>query len=164
MPALLESVPDLPVVSPWQPEANEVAPQIKVAAVRVLEALGTVPDGVPVSPAWLTADVRLRRTGRSWAVSELHPVLPQADAVAALRGPAAELAASPRVLLPNAAAADLAAGVVDERVVASLLVLLRTYELAITVFRAGHPAAPTAPATTSAGAPSTSGRSTAGRW
>ena len=195
-------VPDLPVVSPWVAGGNEISPEIKLAATRVLEALGTVPDGVAVSPAgdrlaaagadpaleaaagpllppsspavaqivypqygglerdtasvmavlrqtWVdgaelrerlvTADVRLRRAGGSWTVSELHPVAPQPDAVATLRGPAAELAASPRVLLPNAAAADLAAGIVDARVVAALLALAQTYELAVTVFRGGHP-------------------------
>jgi hypothetical protein len=201
-------VPDLPVVSPWEAGGNEISPEIKLAAARVLEALGMVPDGAagaagaavgpaadrltavgadpalaaaagallpPAAPAvaqivypqygglerdtasvmavlrqtWVdgeelrdrlvTADVRLRRAGGSWTVSELHPVAPAPDAVAALRGPAAELAASPRVLLPNAAAADLAAGVVDTRVVAALLALSRTYELAVTVFRGGHP-------------------------
>ncbi|MBB5787638.1 hypothetical protein [Jiangella mangrovi] len=189
-------------MSPWVPGGNEISPEIKLAAARVLEALGTVPDGVPVGPAadrlaaagadpaleaaagpllppsspavaqlvypqygglerdtasvmavvrqtWtdgaerrdrlVTADVRLRRAGGAWTVSELHPVAPQPDAVAALSGPAAELAASPRVLLPNAAAADLAAEAVDTRVVGALLALSRTYELAVTVFRAGHP-------------------------
>lgn len=195
-------VPDLPVVSPWEPGGNEITPEIKLAAVRVLEALGTVPDGVAVSPAdgrlaaagaapvlersagallppaapavtqivypqygglerdtasvmavlrqtWadgtelrdrlVTADVRLRRSGRTWTVTELHPVAPVPDAAAALTGPAAELAGSPRVQLPNAALADLAAGVVDARVVAALLGLSDTYELAVSVFRSGHP-------------------------
>jgi hypothetical protein len=196
------SGPDLPVVSPWQPGSNEITPEIKLAAVRVLEALGTVPDGAAVSPAagrltaagaapalesaagallppaapavaqivypqygglerdtasvmavlrqtWVdgeelrdrlvTADVRLQRSGRTWTVTELHPVAPAPDAAAALTGPAAELAASPRMQLPNAALADLAAGVVDERVVVALLGLSRRYELAVTVFRNGHP-------------------------
>ncbi|TDD70510.1 hypothetical protein E1262_09740 [Jiangella aurantiaca] len=196
------SVPDLPVVTPWQPGGNEIAPEVKVAAVRVLEALGTVPDGVAVTPAadrlaaagappalegaagpllppaapavaqlvypqygglerstasimavvrqtWVdgetlrdrvvTADVRLRRSGGGWTVTELHPVAPAPDAAAALTGPAAELAASGRVELPEAAVADLAAGAVDARVVAALLRLAGTYQLAVSVFRSGHP-------------------------
>ncbi|WP_053204596.1 hypothetical protein [Jiangella muralis] len=193
-------VPDLPAFVPWQPGAAEISPEVKVAAARVLEALGTVPDGVAVTPAagrltaagadptlaaaagpllppaapavaqlvypqygglerdtasimavvrqtWadgatlrervVTADVRLRRSGGAWAVTELRPVAPAPDAAAALTGPAAELAG--RVQLPEAAVADLAAGVVDARVVAALLELAGTYRLAVSVFRAGHP-------------------------
>ncbi|PZF81490.1 hypothetical protein [Jiangella anatolica] len=194
--------PDLPASAPWQPGANEISPEVKVAAVRVLEALGTVPDGVPVSPAadrltaagaapalegfagpllppvapavaqlvyaqygglerttasvmaivkqtWadgdnlgervVTVDVRLAKSGSGWAVTELRPVAPVPDAAAGLTGPAAELAGSDRVQLPNAAVADLAGGIVDPRVVAALLQLAQAYQLSVSVFRNGHP-------------------------
>ncbi|SDU20987.1 hypothetical protein [Jiangella alkaliphila] len=195
-------VADLPASSPWQPGGNEISPEVKLAAVRVLEALGTVPDGVAVTPAadrltaagaqpvlertagpllppagpavaqivypqygglerstasvmavvrqtWadgaalrervVTADVRLQRAGSAWTVTELHPVAPVPDAAARLTGPAADLAASGRVQLPEAAVADLAAGIVDARVLAALLELSATYELAVSVFSSGHP-------------------------
>ncbi|WP_116949320.1 hypothetical protein [Jiangella endophytica] len=195
-------VPDLPVVAPWQPGGNEISPEVKLAAVRVLEALGSVPGGGAVTPAadrltaagaspglertagpllppaapavaqivypqygglergtasvmtvvrqtWVdgeallervvTADVRLARSGGVWTVTELRPVAPAPAAAAALTGPAAELAASGRVQLPEAALADLAAGVVDARVVAALLELSGTYQPAVSVFRGGHP-------------------------
>ncbi|SDT71527.1 hypothetical protein [Jiangella sp. DSM 45060] len=196
------AVPALPASVPWQPGAAEISPEVKVAAARVLEALGTVPGGVAVVPAadrltaagadpalaatagpllppaapavarivypqygglesstasimavvrqtWadgttlrervVTAEVRLRRSGGAWTVAELRPVAPAPEAAAALTGPAAELAAGGRVQLPEAAVADLAAGVVDARVVAALLELAGTYRLAVSVFRAGHP-------------------------
>lgn len=201
-PAPPPSVPDLPAFVPWQPGGAEISPEVKLAAVRVLEALGTVPDGGAVTPAadrlsaagaapglesaagpllppaapavaqivypqygglerstasvmavvrqtWadgetlrervVTADVRLARSGGTWAVTELRPVPPAPDAAAALTGPSAELAASGRIHLPEAAVADLAAGVVDARVVAALLELAATYRLAVSVFRGGHP-------------------------
>ncbi len=51
MPEPPSPVLDLPASSPWQPGGNEISPEVKLAAVRVLEALGTVPDGAAVTPA-----------------------------------------------------------------------------------------------------------------
>ncbi|WP_157552571.1 twin-arginine translocation signal domain-containing protein [Jiangella gansuensis] len=193
-------VPDLSATQPWEPSAGEIAPEIKVAAVRVIEALGNAPDGAapptqrltaagaeprlaaaagPLVPpsvpstvavvypqygglerstasvmavteqTWVvdralvsrsvTVDVRLKRGSAGWLVDQLLPAEVIDRAALTLDGAAAQLAASPRVHLPDAAVADLAAGIVDARVVASLLELAATYELSVSVFRAGHP-------------------------
>lgn len=193
-------VPDLPATQPWEPSAGEVAPEIKVAAARVIEALGNAPDGAappeqrltaagaeprlaaaagplvpPAVPStvavvypqygglerstasvmavaeqtWVvdsalvsrsvTVDVRLKRGSAGWLVDQLLPAETTDRAALTLDGAAAQLAASPRVHLPDAAVADLAAGIVDARVVAALLELAATYELSVSVFRAGHP-------------------------
>lgn len=45
----------LPPPDPWQPAAGEIQPEVKVAAVRVIEALGTAPDAASTPAQRLTA-------------------------------------------------------------------------------------------------------------
>lgn len=87
----------------------------------------------------VTADVRLSRTGRRWTVADLRPVVPVDRQSMKLAGPAASLARSPRVFLPDAAVADLAQGWVRPPVVEALLELSASYEFSVSVFRSGHP-------------------------
>lgn len=195
-----EALPAAPV---WAPTGDEVEPAAKIAAARVVEALGSVPAGAlrpdatttrlaavgapvalaaragalvpPGAPAvvevvypqyggltataaslmtvvrqtwWtgdtvatrtVTADIRLARTGGTWAVAELLPVEPVDSSGTALPPPAAALVANSRVVLPDAAAADLATGTIDARVVEALSILSRRFVLAVSVFRSGHP-------------------------
>ncbi|TDE00330.1 hypothetical protein [Jiangella asiatica] len=45
----LAPVPDLPAPQPWTPAAGEISPEIKLAAVQVIEALGAAPDPAEAS-------------------------------------------------------------------------------------------------------------------
>ncbi|PSL05999.1 hypothetical protein CLV30_103153 [Haloactinopolyspora alba] len=85
----------------------------------------------------VTADVRLRRRAGGWAVTEVRPAT---GSDAAPAGRAARLVAHPRVELPDAAVADLAAGRVDPAVVDVLLELSADRRLSVSVLRSGHPA------------------------
>lgn len=87
----------------------------------------------------LTIDVRLSRTTDRWAVTKLLPAEVIDVAELTLSGDVAALVDSPRLALPDAAVADLAGGVVDPRVIATLLQLSEEYEMSVSVFRSGHP-------------------------
>lgn len=186
----------MPATRAWSSAGAEVEPEVKVAAARVVEALGTAPGpggprerlrragadpalaaqaGALVPPAepavvevvypqyggltvdaasimlvaeqvWpeggrltrrsVTVDVRLSRRNGGWRVTELRPVEPGREGAASGLTAALEDA---RVVLPDAAAADVAAGLVEPVVVHTLLELSERYELSVSVFRSGHP-------------------------
>lgn len=194
----------LPGPTPWTPADTEVAPEAKVAAARVVEALGTVPDSAglaagasadrlraagadplltaaagvlvpPEAPAvarivypqyggltadrasvmvvveqtWrdgfqtrsrtVTADVRLKRVDGKWIAADLRPVESAPAATSTPSAPVAALLDDPALSLPDAAHAELVAGVVAEPVVRALAELATSYDLSVAVFGAGHP-------------------------
>lgn len=193
--------PRLPPAAPWTPGGAEVEPSAKVAAARLLEAVGTrqnrssslqqrladagapaglavtaarlVPPHVPASTrvvypqyggltadaasvmtvaeqSWrrpgggiarrtVTVDVRLSRGGDGWQVTDLLVAEEPAPATPPPGPEVAALLDHRRVDLPDAARAELAAGLVDPLVVDALLRLAPTYSMAVSVFGAGHP-------------------------
>lgn len=201
------TIEPLPEERPWIPGPGEIEPEAKIAAVRVVEALGAVDEpadlaidatgerlrsiaadprlaaaaGVLVPPeapavaqivypqygglthdkasvmvvarqSWhdasavlrsrtVTVDVRLAKAESGWVVTALRPVdsAPGARPDAGSPGPAAGLLDDPALDLPDAARAELRAGVVAEPLVRALTELAASHELSITVFAAGHP-------------------------
>ncbi|MEJ5866870.1 hypothetical protein WDV85_03835 [Pseudokineococcus sp. 5B2Z-1] len=87
-----------------------------------------------------TLDVRLAPSADgSWRVTGVQPPAPR-PAGAAPSALALEVLASPRVELPDDAAADVRAGVVGDEALAMLLGLAAAHEVAVSVARTGHPA------------------------
>lgn len=86
----------------------------------------------------VTADLRLRRSDEAWSVTELRvPEHRPRQTPEASR--ARELAGLSGVDVPDAALADLADGIVDDRVIEALIDLANDYAFSVTVFRTGHP-------------------------
>ena len=160
--------PPLPQVAAWTPGAGELVPTCKLAAVRRIERAGNGTDaalqvvdaqygglladsasvlvvtrawrrsGSRVTPVGRTYDVRLSRTGTSWRVTAVYPSHP---------GPAADrhsaaarrVLRSERIVLPPAAARDVASGRVHDSVLLALLAVSRTHRPSVSVIRSGHP-------------------------
>lgn len=87
-----------------------------------------------------TVDVRLSETrpGR-WRVTALHPSHPGPPVPHPAGSPAAHVLAEPRIVLPPAAAADVASGKVHDSVLTAMLQLSQRYRIGISVIRSGHP-------------------------
>ncbi|MEJ5886877.1 hypothetical protein WDZ16_00245 [Pseudokineococcus marinus] len=87
-----------------------------------------------------TLDVRLSPSpDGAWRVTAVQPPAPR-PAGAAPSPLALEVLASPRVELPEDAAADVRAGAVGDEALAVLLGLAAAHEVAVSVARTGHPA------------------------
>ena len=160
--------PALPAVTAWTPGAGELVPACTLAAVRRVERAGNGPDsalqvidaqygglltdsasvlvvtrswrrrGTRITPDGRTYDVRLSRTGTSWRVTAVHPSHPGP----ALRRPspaARRVLRSDRIVLPPAAARDVASGHVHDSVLLALLGVARTHRPSVSVIRSGHP-------------------------
>jgi hypothetical protein len=158
----------LPEVTPWRPGPGELFPACKLAAVRRVERDGTGPDSavqvvdaqyggllsdaasvLVVTRSWRrsldrlvpgghTYDVRLRRAGTAWRVTEVHPSQP--GPASPSLGPAGRrVLASDRIHLPPAAARDVASGRVHPSVLTALLVVARSHRPSVSVVRSGHP-------------------------
>jgi hypothetical protein len=160
--------PVLPAVTAWAPAAGELAPGCKLAAVRRVERAGNGPysalqvidaqygglltdaasvlvvtrgwrrSGSRITPDGRTYDVRLSRTGRSWRVIAVHPSYP-GPAVRRPSPAARRVLRSDRIVLPPAAAHDVASGRVHDSVLLALLTVARTYRPSVSVVRSGHP-------------------------
>lgn len=87
-----------------------------------------------------TVDVRLSETrpGR-WRVTALHPSHPGPPVPHPAESLAAQVLHEPRIVLPPAAAADVASGKVHDSVLTAMLKLSQRYRLGISVIRSGHP-------------------------
>lgn len=121
-----------------------------VTEVLVAQMGGLLPDRASVMVVlrrWTSAtehdertlDVRLRlERGGWWVVTGVRPARPGAPEPdpSAVAG---RVLASDRVRLPAAAEADVAAGLVDDGLLALLLALGREHVLDVTVLRSGHP-------------------------
>lgn len=160
--------PALPAVTAWTPGAGELVPACKLAAVRHVERAENGPDsalqvvdaqygglladsasvlvvtrawrrsGSRITPDGRTYDVRLSRAGTSWRVTAVHPSYP---GPAARRHSAAarRVLGSDRIVLPPAAARDVASGLVHDSVLLALLTVSRSHRPAVSVIRSGHP-------------------------
>jgi hypothetical protein len=132
-----------PLVPPAAPAVVEVRyPQFgglteTTASVMTVAAQCWLADG-RLQRRTVTVDVRLSRLSDRWDVVDLYPVEP-AGSPLHLSGPAAELARTSAVGLPDAALVDLAGGVVDRLVIDALLTLSEKFEMSVSVFRSGHP-------------------------
>ena len=87
-----------------------------------------------------TVDVRLVEgaTGGQWSVQDVLPGVPDPPG-APLEAAARGVLENARITLPDAAAADIRAGLVDRQVLAVLAGLAADHELTVSVFITGHP-------------------------
>ncbi len=85
-----------------------------------------------------TLDVRLRRGVRGWVVTDVRPARPS-GARAVPGDLVTRVLATDRLRLPGAARADVAAGLVHDRLLTLLLGLGNEHVLDVTVLRSGHP-------------------------
>lgn len=87
-----------------------------------------------------TVDVRLSQVSAGrWRVTSLHPSHPGPPVQHAPGSLAARVLHEPRIVLPPAAAADVASGQVHDSVLSAMLGLSQRYRLGISVIRSGHP-------------------------
>lgn len=158
----------LPHTTRWQASSGDVEPGVKVTAVRYVERLGTdathriqvieaqyggllsdAASVLVVSRSWAlhdgrvvqagqTFDVRLVRRGPTWVVTAVHPSEP-GPPLAAPRGAARHVLASPRIVLPPAARADVRSGQVHDSVLEAMLRMSRRWVVGVSVVRSGHP-------------------------
>ena len=160
--------PALPKVTAWTPGAGELVPACKLAAVRRIEHDGNGRDsalqvidaqygglltdaasvlvvtrgwrrhGTRITPDGRTYDVRLSRAGSTWRVTAVHPSHP-GPAARRPSSAARRVLRSDRIVLPPAAARDVASGRVHESVLLALLAVARTHRPSVSVIRSGHP-------------------------
>ncbi|MFC9326658.1 hypothetical protein [Kitasatospora sp. NPDC057015] len=98
-------------------------------------ALGA--DGA-VTAGGTTVDVRLDRAQPLWTVTGLRPAEP-GPATPTPSAAARSVLTDTRIVLPPAAAADVAAGTVHDSVLRALLTLAQAHSFQVTVLRSGHP-------------------------
>ncbi len=167
--ALSTGPPTLPPVHPWHPDASDVEPSAKLAAVRDIEARGNrgrsalqVVDAqyggllsrtasvLVICRAWSRGpDGRVHvggatydvRVARSGHAWRVTAVHPsQPGPPTRLLSPEARhVLDSPRIDLPPAARADVRSGLVHGSVLVAMLTLSRRYRLGVSVVRSGHP-------------------------
>ena len=85
-----------------------------------------------------TVDVRLVADSPRWRVVAVHPAQP-GPAAAAVSSLAREVMHTPRLRLPHAARADVAAGRIHDSVLAFALALAERHVVDVSVMRSGHP-------------------------
>ncbi|MEO7059947.1 MAG: hypothetical protein ABI083_09525 [Lapillicoccus sp.] len=148
----------------WTPDANDVAPEVKLLAAHYVETTVAQPavqvvfsqyGGILATTASVlvvtrpypavtdpatgsTFDVRLVRSGGIWRVTEIHPSTPGARS-GSLTSSAMRVLTSTRIDLPPASRADIASGQVHDSVLRALLILSETFEVGVSVVRSGHP-------------------------
>ncbi len=148
----------------WTPDANDVAPQVKLLAAQYVEStvaqpavqvvfsqyggilataasvlVVTHPYPVVTDPAvGSTFDVRLVKSGDTWRVTEIHPSAPGARSTS-LTSPARQVLTSSRIDLPPASRADIASGQVHDSVLNAMLTMSQTFQIGVSVVRSGHP-------------------------
>jgi hypothetical protein len=138
----------------WTPGPGELEPDVKAVAVAHVVALVNRPDlliydaqyggllntsaSVLVVTSIATYDVRLVQASPQWQVTQVNPSQPGA-AAASVSSAATALLASPRVMMPPAATADVRSGQVHDSVLNVLLELAQEHELSVSVVRSGHP-------------------------
>lgn len=148
----------------WTPDANDVAPEVKLLAAHYVETTVAQPavqvvfsqyGGILATTASVlvvtrpypavtdpatgsTFDVRLVRSGGTWRVTEIHPSTPGARS-GSLTSSAMRVLTSTRIDLPPASRADIASGQVHDSVLRALLILTETFEVGVSVVRSGHP-------------------------
>lgn len=158
----------LPRLVPWRARPGEEQPAAKIAAVRDIERGGNTPghrlqvidaqyggllsdaasvlvaceswsiDGSRLVAGGHTFDVRVRRSGGRWQVTEIlasSPGPPAARASAAAR----RVLATTRISLPPAARADVESGQVHDSVLEAMLSVSLRWRIAVSVIRSGHP-------------------------
>jgi len=97
----------------------------------------TAPDSTPLRRE-LIVDIRLTRSGGTWnATQAFVPTLPPARPP--LSRAATTLFDCKNVILPDPARADVAGGLIDERILLLLLSLSRKWRVNVQVLRSGHP-------------------------
>lgn len=159
--------PPLPEFTPYKAPFDTVEPRAKIAAAQAIEKDGseevtnvvftqyfgyspsqasilvlaqgqrrTASDGL--KPTDNTYHVRVRRSGRTWNVTSITPARP-ASADPSPSQLAESVLANPRIVLPEAARADVASGTVADEVLRSMLEVARDHSIDISVISSGHP-------------------------
>ena len=167
-PTASSAEPSLPEVRRWRPNRGDLAPEAKLAAVRLVERRGNTATralqvvdaqfggllpgsasvlvvsrwwqrhGDRVVPGGATYDVRLTRAGRGWRVTQVHPSHPGPPR-RRLSPDARTVLRSDRIDLPPAARADVRSGQVHDRVLAAMLRMSQRFRIGVSVVRSGHP-------------------------
>ncbi|NLT56984.1 MAG: hypothetical protein GXX79_20975 [Actinomycetales bacterium] len=121
------------------PQYGGLAADRRTASVMVsAERTYLAEAGGEVRRRGFTVDVRLNRTASGWRVTRVRvPRVPERRSE--LPRATRRLLGEENLVLPSAARADLAGGLVDPRVVALLTVLCRRWKLSVQEFQAGHP-------------------------
>lgn len=149
--------PSRPTPTRYQPHAAEVDGAVKRVAARAVEALpevrevtytqyfGYLPPEASIlveadfgAGGGTTYDVRVRRTAEGWRVGSVTP----AAEVSPARDPgrlAGRVLASDRIDLPWAGRADVAAGLVSDAVLSSMLAVAERHRIGISVLISAHP-------------------------
>ena len=158
----------LPRPKTWHPSDGDIAPIVKLTAVRHIERIGTdathrvevieaqyggllstSASVLVVCRSWSlrggrlttgghTFDVRLVRHGSSWVVTAVHPSEPGSP-LARPSAAARQVLASDRVLVPPAAQADIESGRVHDSVLEAMLRMAQRWVIGVSVIRSGHP-------------------------
>lgn len=167
-PSATPAPPDLPAVTTWHPDPNDIEPLCKRTAVRRVELAGNGPrralqvidaqygglladsaSVLVVTRSWTrrggritadghTFDVRLSRTPGGWRVTAVHPSRPGRPA-ASLTAAARRVLASDRIGLPPAGRLDVMSGRIHDSVLRAMLTMSASNRIDVSVVRSGHP-------------------------
>lgn len=150
-------VPDRPRPTRYRPHASEVDGEVKRVAAGAVEALpevrqvtytqyfGYLPPEASilveadfVGGGGTTYDVRVSQTAERWRAESVTPAaaVPLADDPGTL---ARRVLASERIVLPWAGRADVAAGLVSDAVLRSMLAVAEHHRIGISVLISAHP-------------------------
>lgn len=152
-----EATPREPRPTPYQPHRAEIDGDAKRVAARAVEALPEVREVTYtqyfgyqppqasilveadfVDGGGTTYDVRISQTGGNWrtdSITAASPVSPLADPGPLIR----RVLDSDRIVLPWAGRADVAAGLVSDAALRSMLAVAKHYRIGISVLIAAHP-------------------------
>lgn len=129
----------LEVVYPQYAGLTPARDQAGIMLVAQHLFIGTGADGADgVESRSITLDVRLARTGESWAVTEVIPASPP-PAVPTVSDAARAVLGQERIRLPGAARADILGGTIDDRVLLTLTALAERWTVDVLVLASGHP-------------------------
>lgn len=107
---------------------------VMVVATQVFRARGND----TVTSRQFIVDLRLERTTSRWRATKAILGEPPAQASEPAPG-AAQILANSKLVLPDPARADVAAGLIDNRVLSMLEALSTRWELSVQVLKSGHP-------------------------